>query len=387
MGVSTLGQVKTQIALIKQQQAGLVDLSRQLATGRKADTFSGLGSDALPLQRAQADLALLDRYMNNITLADTRLSLMSNAVGEFKAQSENFSSELLLFGMEGTHQAGEPVYDPSSDTPRIVGYTSGDPDRAFKNLQAAAESMFGILEGLLNAKDSSRYLFSGDQATTKPFGESSALDAAVSSLITDWKNGDLGTGELIDALAGRDASTDPNAITDATLGYDPALGNAGAVRFRPDEGQEIEYTTLATEDGFRDVMVALAYFKSAELGPIVDEVDPDTMTVTTSGAPGLTVEEMQGHFYRVFEAVAQMVEGAISDLGAMDQSLQTTRARVNDFAEQHAVDQTVLENISGAIEAADINEVATQLQTLNTQLSVSYSVTALIQQNSLVNFI
>ena len=53
--VSTLGQALDQIERIKQQQSLLGTLQLQVATGKKSQTFEGLGSDTILSERSRAE--------------------------------------------------------------------------------------------------------------------------------------------------------------------------------------------------------------------------------------------------------------------------------------------------------------------------------------------
>lgn len=388
-GISTFAQTQSQVRIIKNQQAVIVDLSRQLSSGYKAEKFSGLGTDAQVSQRARASFTSIEQYTKNTDSADLRLSLMIDALSEFKAQAENLSSELLDFGGKANHQKGDIVYDTSVDPKVPIGTTSADPDLAFQRLKSTAASVFTSLERIVNEKDGQRYLFSGDQALTKPYTDNGTVDAALSSLMDDWRAGSVTTEELNLSITSRDTSISLRAITDATLGYATPFssGTVGGVSFRPDSAREIDYTTLANDSSIRDVMVAAAYIRSESLGPIVDEVDPDTLAVTTQGAPGDNIHEMQDSFYEMLQTVSSMLENALDGVQSSISDLEITRAQIADISSQHKDDQAVLTKLIGDVENADINEVAVRLNSVNTSLNVSYSVTAIIQQTSLVNFI
>ena len=385
-GISTLSQTTTQVQLIKSQQSIISDLSRQLSTGYKTDRFSGLGADSQVSQRARANLTSIEQYTKNTDSADFRLSLTITSIKEFKAQAENLSDAILSFGGQSSHQEGEVVYDANGVA---IGKTSKDSDVEFQNLKDTASSVFLFLDNLINAKEGNRYLFSGDQTLEKPYNDNGTIDAALSGLLSDWKNGTISTQDLTASLSSKDASVVSGAITDATLGYSTSIssGSAGGVSFRPDEFVELDYTTLANDDGFRDVLVAASYIKSSSIGPIVDEVDADTLTVTTQGAPGDSIQEQQDNFYSVLQHVSSMIESALDKIDSTTAKLELMRGQIADIKGDHIADQGLLNELIGKIENADINEAAVRLNSVNTNLSVSYSVTALIQKTSLVNFI
>jgi len=402
-GVSSLGQALNQIERIKDQNKLLNTLSTQLSTGKKTQAFSGLGSDVLISKRSRADYASLETYNNNITHADTRIKLMLRAIEEFKAQAQNFSDALVGLSQESVHSDGDIIFydDPATtDTIEItpVGVNSATPDVDFTSLQNLAKSIYPFMIDLLNMKDTDRYVMSGADTGTKPLNDAGTLDAAVSSLITNWKDETLPAGtnltsdELISALQSRTSTEDPNAVTDSIIGYSPALsaGNVQRVFVRMDDTAELDYTALANDSAFRDVIVALSYIKNDNLGPIADVyAEPYTAGDPTlaDGAPGATTDEMKQNFYQVYNALTTMVAKAIDKIDGVRFDLENARARLNEIKTSQKQEQaTLLDTIAG-VEDVDTTEVAVKIITLQTQLDASYRVTAMVQNLSLVNFL
>ncbi|GJL85723.1 MAG: hypothetical protein DHS20C02_14980 [Micavibrio sp.] len=393
-GVSTLGQALAQIERFKDVQSRFATLSTQLATGKKTQKFTGLGNDILTLQRARADFKSLDTFTNNIIHADRRIKTTLNTIEEFKAQAESFSAALVGFSQESTHQEGDIVYFDDPATPNVVenvqiGYTSATPDIDFQTLQDLASNLFDFMVNLLNEQDGDRFVLAGAETTTRPLVDSGTLDTAVSSLLAGWKTAGITTTELISGLRSSDASVDPNAVTDGVIGYSAPL-SSGAVKdvfVRVDDNTELDYTALANDPAFRDILVALAYFKNENLPPIADEIDPVTNAVTTEGAPGTTLDEMKDNFYQVFNDLTGMVNSAIDRIDRVRFKLETVRARIDEIQQSHKEEQNLLVGTIDNIENVDINEVAVEINSLQIQLDASFRVTARLQQLSLVNFI
>lgn len=394
-GISTLGRALTQTELFVDQQLLLGSLTTQLATGKKTNEFSGLESDVLTLQRSRASVTNLDTYLNNITNAERRTELMLNAVEEFKAQANNFLDFLVGFSQESVHQEGDIVYFDDPITPDTienvpVGVDSADPDVDFQNLIAFANDISDVFADLLNSKDGNRFLFAGAETLTEPLSSVNTLDAALSGLITDWKGGTITTDDLIADLQDRTTTGgNTDAITDTIIGYSSVLssGSARDVFVRVDEDSEIDFTVLANEQAFRDIMVAVSYFTNENLPPIADEVDPTTFTVLTEGAPGADTDEMKDNFFAVFQELTRMVTQAIDDIDQIRFDLETVRARMDEVRQFHENEQNLLLDTVSDIEDVDLNEVSLLINTLSIQLEASFSVTARTQQLTLVNFI
>ena len=398
-GISTLGQSLNQISRLQEQQSLLDSLGTQLATGRKTQVLSGLDTQVTQALRSRTSIASLDTYINNITVAERRTEYTLSALEQFQEQAENFAGALAGFMQQGAHQLGDPVYfdDPLTTDDvenELIGYSSAEPDVDLETLQDLASNLFDYMVDLLNTKDGDRYVFNGADSSNEPFTNSGALDSAISTSLNNWQTGAITTDDLIADLQDRTIDNgNLDALTDTVVGYSSTLSadTAGKVVIRVSEGTEIDATVLADDQGIRDVMVALSYFKSADLGPIADEVEIDPVTglptVITEGAPGANVDEMTDNFYEVYNTLSAMVNSALDDIDQQRFKLEAARATIDEVKVSHENQRAILQSNVDDIENADINEVAVRINALSTQLEASYSVTSFIQNLSLVNFL
>ncbi len=395
-GVSTLGQALRQIENIQSQQISFADLSTQLATGKKTQSYSGLNADALTSLRSRTDLTSLDVYINNITRADTTLQLSLSAVEEFQAQTQNFADTLISLTQQGDHQLGRQVSFDDPATPDvediIVGNTSADIDVPLQSVITQAESLSGFVTELLNTREGDRYLFAGADSSEKPITDTGTLQASLSTLITNWKNGTITTEELVaDLFDGTALNGNPNAITDSTIGYSASLSNdaAGRVFVRADENSEFDYTALANEQSLRNVVVGLAVFQNENLPPIVDVYEDGNFpgVPDAKGAPGSTAAEQQDSFYELYNSIMKNVLESIDDVDDIRFRLETVRVQANETKQTQTNQRQLLLNTIGTVEDIDTNEVAIKLTTIQTQLEASFRVTAITQNLSLINFL
>ena len=373
-GVSTLSSALTRISLINDQNELLNSLTTQLATGRKTQQFSGLDTSILASKRARADLGTLETYTNNIKIGDRRISQMLLAIEEFQEQAANLSNGLTQLSQESTHQEGNIIVSDDPFTTTIentqIGHSSGEPDVDLETLQDLAGNLFAFMGDLLNTQDGERYVLGGADALTQPYTDNGILDAAISTQIGIWKD-ELTppvdptltkTEELISALRSRTVAQDPSAMTDSIVGYSAALsaGNVGDVFVRADEKIEIEYTALANEQPFRDIMVAAAFIKSETLGPIADVYnEPYTFgdMPVENGAPGATLQDQKENFYQVLNDLTAMVNQAIDGLDSIRFRLENARVRIDEIQQAHTTDKNLLENTIDSVENVDINQV------------------------------
>ncbi len=395
-GVSTLGQALRQIENIQSQQITFSDLSTQLATGKRTQSYAGLNTDALTSVRSRTDLSSLEVYINNITRADTTLELSLSALEEFQAQTQNFADTLISLTQQGDHQLGRQVSFDDPATPEvediIVGNTSSEIDVPLQSVINQATSLSGFVTELLNTREGDRFLFAGADSSEQPIRDTGTLQASLSTLITDWKAGTITTEDLIaDIFDGTALNGNPDAITDSTIGYSASLSNdtAGRVFVRADENSEFDYTALANEQSLRNVVVALAVFQNENLPPIVNVYEdgnfpgvPDEL-----GAPGSTAAEQQDSFYELYNGIMRNVLESIDDVDDIRFRLETVRVQANETRQTQTNEKQLLLNTIGTIEDIDQNEVAVRLTTIQTQLEASFNVTSITQRLSLINFL
>ena len=402
VGVSTLAQALSQVDRIKVLQTKFDTLAEQFTSGKKTQKFSGLGSDALLSQRSRAEFSRLDSYIDTIVNAQRRIELTTNTIEEFKTQALGLYGNLTSLPQESTHSRGDLfLYDDplttmiTEQTP--IGVTSAENNTEFTALLNLADDLNDVFRNLLNTRDGSRYLFAGAGIFTQPLGNAGLLDSKITQLIQDWKDptnpSTDPTADIISALQNSDSSVDPNAIVDTIVGYSPELssGNADRIFVKADENTELDYTTLANEQAFRDVVVAVAFLRNTELPPIVDVYEPGNPGPPTApdhrGAPGVDVDEMTDNFYRVINAVADMLNNALDEMSEQRFEIDNVRARVEEIKIAHEQSQAIQESIISDVENVDLDEVAVRLSNLEVQLDASFRITARIQDLSLVNFL
>ena len=231
-----------------------------------------------------------------------------------------------------------------------------------------------------------------DEALTPPLHDTGTLDAAVSTLLTSWKNGTITTDQLLADIRDRTATAgNPDALTDSVIGYSAPLsaGNAGRVFVRVDDDSELEYTVHANEDPFRDILVALSFLKNESFPPIADTYEDGVFpgTPDVQGAPGYTLAQQQESFYTLYNELTEMVSRSLDEIDNIRFDMEGVRVSMNETKEFHVDQKNLFQSIVSGIEDADTNDVALKLNTLQVQLEATFRVTALVSQLSLVNFI
>lgn len=354
--ISTLGQALDQMERLKSMQGQMYTLQTQLTTGKKTTAFKGLGSDVITSQRARANFSQIDKYMSNITTASRRMDIMSNAMGEMRAQAGN-----IVSGIAGQPQEGDVELERISDL---------------------ADKVFDFVSNLMNQKDGDRYLFSGAETTSPPIADNGTMDTYIQSKLKDWTSGDITTDQLIQGYRDR------TQLTDTIAGYSPQLssGNVKGVTVRVDENTELNYTVLANNDAMRDIITAVSMIKG--LGATIDKVSLDAEDPTgTVTAPGADKHEQNDNFHKVYNDLAKMLTSALDKLDTDIGKLSQTQAQIKTISTNYATEKSTLAGTISDVEDADPTEVAMKLTTLQTQLEASYRVTAAVGSLTLADYL
>ena len=358
--ISTLGQAIDQMANLNFQQQQLATLQTQISTNHKGQTYEALGTGATGAAgslQARASFSKLGTYMDNITTADTHISLMTTAIGEIKAQANNVVQALNISPADGATANIASIGQAAGDVSNIVG-------------------------DLINSKDGDTYVFSGSDKANAPLGNDTSLNTYMQKQVTDWANGNITTDQLVQSYR------DKTQLNDSTIGYSAALssGTAKNVAVRADDNVDLNYTTLGNTDAMRDVVVASNMIKTL-CGSLGQIATTPAMAAGTKTAPGATSTEQTGNFYKVLNDLTTMLNTALNKLDTSTQNLSQVQSQIGQITKDHATDQATLTGTMASIENIDVNEAAVKLNYLQTQLQASYSVTASVNRLSLVDYL
>lgn len=371
-GISNLGRAIDQIARLKTQQNTLDTFSTQISSGKKTQQFSGLGSDTLRSQRARADLNKLEQYTNNIINSNRRIELMTNSLDQIQAQANN-----LLNGLTIAPQGGDY------------------PD--FETTKALAQDVYDYVIDLMNTKDGDRYLFAGSDSQVKPIQDDNLFDTFLgtfrvddedlvtpleqSGFIGEWGAGTITTDEFIQAYQNVDENI---------LGYSTPLVNgvSGEVRVRVDENSDFDYTLLANNEGMKELITAIGVLKNMpppEYAPGALN-DPNLPLSATETAPFPPIER-QENFYAVINNIAQTITNAVDKIEREEYRLGLVSAQTASIQDQYRFQSNSLQSVISDVEDVDLTETVAKIQQMQISLEASFSVTALVSDLSLVNFL
>src|SRR5207249_11742221 len=97
MSIATIGSSSSLIVQsLVDMRAQLDDLQRQLATGKKADTYEGLGVDRGFTVGLRAQSSALQAFGDTITHVDFRLKVAQSALGRIANISDQMRSATVM---------------------------------------------------------------------------------------------------------------------------------------------------------------------------------------------------------------------------------------------------------------------------------------------------
>lgn len=177
MGLSSIGaRSQATVQSLVEMRRQLDDLQRQLGSGKKTDTYAGLGLDSGLTVSLRSQLSAISGYTDAMTTIGVRIDLAQTTLSRISAIGNQVKSSLL---------------NPSDI--QTSGQTAG---------QDAAKNGLDELLDLLNTKAGDRYLFSGrsvDKAaveTSDHILNGDGARAGLKQIIAERNQADLGSNGL-----------------------------------------------------------------------------------------------------------------------------------------------------------------------------------------------
>lgn len=331
--VSDAGRNLNQVGNIRNLRAQMYDLQRQIGTQKKADTFSGLGTSSLQIQRLRADTREIETFVGNIDIAISRIKIMDTSFSRIESVAQE-----VLNGLQDIIKEGEV-------------------DMAALNI-LARESL-NFLKDLYNTQQDGRYLFAGSDVTNPPLENPSELDSNVQSEISDWLDGSQDVSSFLASIT---------SLTGTDAGYSSSITGAGNVNVRADKNLEVNYTVLANSSGFEQVIKAVS-------------------VIANISYPGGADVATGSEFFDVLTGIQNMLSTGLDNMQSQRFGMNRGLAIISKVEENHKEDIITIGNLVSRIEDADLAEAITKLQTVETQLTASYETTSLVNSLSLVNYL
>jgi flagellar hook-associated protein 3 FlgL len=332
--ISFFAQATSQSNRLNDLRSLMDDLQRQATTQKKFESLSGFGTGTLNLLRLRNEQPLLQSYMDNIDQVSTRMTLMNTSLSKISEVANQMINTINLQRQNGQINVAA--------------------------VQQQAQQSLKFVEDLINQNIDGHYLFGGSDMTNPPFVDDSTLNSNFQNQIAPWLAGTITNAQI-------KATTDGFSLTN--LGLSAGLPAAGTVTARIDHNLDIDYTIKADQQGFQDVIRALAFAANLTY--------PDA---TTDVATPVQYNDLLDH-------ILDMATDGVREVNDTSQQLASKFNLVKSIRENHASDLGVGQTQIDKIENADPTSVLTSMQVLQTQLTASYRITQTVSQLSLVNFL
>lgn len=319
------------------------DLERQLSTGRRADSYAGLGVKRGPALDMRARLNGLESFQNNIKDANLRMSMLMQSVEGLDKVSARTRSMLVA---------------PASNV-----FGGGVPQE-----QIMAQGDLKLAIDMLNADINGRHLFSGREHDARPVvGYETMMEdlrAAVNAVAPDPADPDQWALDIVAAVnTFFDTATNWYSGDDPDLDGDPRSTSTVQI----DQGRSAAMGAQANEPAFTQLLKQLAAVAVVDFpAGSGDHVNALMREIRTS----MPLDPPESP--------------TISQIGI---ELGAAQVQMKTADEQHKATGAILRDQLGDIEDARTEEVAAKLLTLQTRLQASYQTTAMLSRLSLVNFL
>ncbi len=324
-------QLSTQF-LLKMLRGQLNETQRQIGSGKKSATLAGMGTLGASNSIAYRNrITALKGYTDNLNAGKAKFSVMDKALGLITGDARDVMTHLRSQLQSTTPQAAI--------------------------ISNQASGMLSNVLSQLNTQVNGQYQFAGDNLYTPPFSSQATLDTNVGGLVSGFLAGSPTVSSVVAAARG---------VTGANLGFSAGVLTSGSVQFRADDGTDIDYTVKATQAGFADVMRGMTLIKNL---------------------PQPTTQAEQNNYWVVVNAAIQLIDEGSKAIDQYQGVLGTKAKLVDDLIARHNETTGTFEDFIGSVEDVDVAEATTKLQSLQTQLQMSYSIIGQMQGLSLVNYL
>ena len=331
-GVSNLGNLMAQQFVLKAMRDQVDDTQRQISTGKISTSMAGLGSQgassAIYFRNRQN---VLDQYIGNINGAQTKLTVLDKAMGQITDDTRNVLSTLRSQLQDTVPQA------------TIIA--------------DAAKTALSDIIAKLNEQVNGQYVFAGDDLHNAPFANQATLDANMSALVSGWMTGGTTAAAVV---------TDAQTQTGTALGYSATGLTAGRVSFMADDNTNIDYTQMASQSGYADILRGLSVI---------------------ANLPQPTTAAEQSNYWEIVNGAISLLDSGATQVDTYQGLLGNKAKLVDDLLAQHKDMQGTFETFVGSIEDVDMAKVSTDFQALQSQMQMSYSVISMLKDLNLVNFL
>ncbi len=338
--VSTASLMGTPRSGIGRMQSDLVRLNQEVVTSRMADVGLNLGAQTSRSVSLHVDTSALASLATSDAAITTRLQTTQTALDTMRTGASDFLHSLL-------------------DAKTSGGTTS---------IAQTARLALSTFTSAANTSDGRNYLFGGINSGTAPIaqydaGPGAAVDAAFLAK--------FGFAQDDPATANIDGATMSDFLDNqfAQLFSDPDWGTTWSSA----SDQTITSRITPTETATTSVSAnEPAMRKLAEVYTMLGNL----------GFEGLGADARQAVLNKAIDLIGSASDGII----AIQADVGGVQAQVSSATDRVKAQQAIVEERIGTLEGVDPAEAKVKIDTLTTQIQMSYSLTAKLLQISILNY-
>jgi flagellar hook-associated protein 3 FlgL len=344
--ISSLALWDASRILMSRTQSQLGAASQEVTTGRHHDVGIALGTDTSRAIDARLVIDDMDSIATMNGVASQRLSTMQSSLSGMLDLARSLFTEATQVVQSGVDR--ELFID-------------------------SAKSKLATLTSLISATNNGTYLLSGTNTLSAPVSDyladppPAARSAVISAFTSEFgiapddpAVADLTADQVKTYLNGTYATLFETPNWQST--FSSASDASTELRIAPQE--YTSYSVSANDPGIRKLYSAL-------------------VAVVDAGANGMNADA----FGQLASLVAGSAGAAAADLAQSQASLGAVQNRLTNANGRMQIERGLLNTVVGELEGVDQAEASTRLNSLTTQLQVSYAVTARMFKLSLLEYL
>ncbi|QRM54249.1 flagellar hook-associated family protein [Sinorhizobium sp. BG8] len=331
---------------IAQAQKEMLQLEEESVTGRYADVGAVLGAKTARSLNLEMDMQRLESFVSMNALTTSKLAASQGALSQISEAANSAMETNITF--DGTESQDQLDQAKESYANALSIFTSA------VNTSYAGEYLFaGINTDVMPVSD---YLSDPASAAKTAFDQ--AFVDFFGFTQTDAQTADITSDQMSDFIAELETSYMGTGWDDWSTASDQNMTS------RISGSEVIQSSTNANIDGMRKFA----------LGAVIGY---ELLNLNLSSATRSTVSEA---------SLAYIGEG-ITGIDAARSTLGVSEARVEQANTSLETQITILTTSISDMVSVDTYEAATRINTLETQLSLAYTLTSKLQDLSLVNYL
>jgi flagellar hook-associated protein 3 FlgL len=351
-GISLTGRLDLNAIFLRDR---VTQLSEQISTGRKGNSYAAIGSDAPKSIDLRAEIGRREAYQNTISQASAKVRVSQNVLDRLGTIAEKFAA----------------------NSAKLLGAVK--PEEIQIQVGQAKAALVEVAN-LLNEKYNGEYLFGGSDTHNPPIPDPDGIlnSGMINGIISQI--GSLNTGNVTTVLANTKTLAQSDAAGETPFSAFLSTGDGateGRRNLLGNDNERIEYGIFAN----RNAAVV-------STGETTDSWARDLLRGLASIA-GLTPDKAQlGDSYtQLITTVQQGLKAGVDGLALERGALGVTEARLDSVRTHHASVTTSITLQLSDIEEVDMAKTITSFQATQSQLEASYRAMAIAQQLSLTRFL